>query len=139
MMFAKRATVGFFITAAGAGAIALAGGGHAAAAPQVCSGLPGQTTQQSHCWASSTPNGLSLAISDGGGVAQAGATNLAGPAAIAIGPNSSVKMNGIKPGLAIGIAGPNASVVVDGKSGPVCSGPGFAFAGDFQTLKGCWR
>lgn len=139
MINVQRVTLGFFIAAAGAGAIAFSGGGQAAAAPQVCSGLPGQSTEQSNCWAQSSPNGLSLAISDGGGIAQAAATGFAGPAAIAIGPNASVQMNGIKPGLAIGIAGPNASVVVDGKGAPVCTGPGFAFAGDFQTLKGCWR
>ncbi|MGW0037507.1 hypothetical protein GYA93_19505 [Gordonia desulfuricans] len=136
MITAKRATVGFFIAAAGAGAIVV-GAGHAAAAPQVCPGLPGQTTQQSHCSAQSSPNGLSLAVADGGGVARSAATGFAGPAAIAIGPGASVQMNGIKPGLAIGIAGPNASVVIDGKNAPVCTGPGFAFGGDFQTLKGC--
>ncbi|MFC9439913.1 protein kinase, partial [Nocardia sp. NPDC057030] len=40
------------------------------------------------------------------------------------------------PGLAIGIAGPGASVVVDGVTGPTCSG-GVGFAGDFQTFQGC--
>ncbi|WLP89932.1 DUF6764 family protein [Gordonia sp. NB41Y] len=136
MITAKRTTVGFFIAAAGAGAIVV-GAGQADAAPQVCSGLPGQTTQQSDCSAQSSPDGLSLAVADNGGVARSTATNLAGPAAIALGPGASVHMTGIRPGLAIGIAGPDASVVIDGKNAPVCTGPGFAFGGDFQTLKGC--
>lgn len=130
-------TVGFFAAAAGAGALLLGGGGEAAAAPQVCPGLPGQTTEMTDCSASSGPEGLSLAIADDGGVATATADDFAGPAAISIGPNSSVTMTGIKPGLAIGIAGPDASVTVDGEGTPVCTGPGFAFAGDFQTLQGC--
>ena len=63
------------------------------------------------------------------------ADNFAGPAAIALGPGATVTMDGIRPGLAIGIAGPGGEVVVDGKNGPTCKGP--AFAGDFQTFKGC--
>lgn len=133
-----RITVGFLAATAGAGALLLGGGGEAAAAPQICSGLPGQTTTLADCSASSSVDGLSLAVADGGGEATATARGLAGPAAISLGPDSSVTMTGIKPGLAIGIAGPGASVTVDGRRAPVCSGPGFSFAGDFQTLQGCW-
>ncbi len=83
----------------------------------------------------SGPTGLALAITDNGGKASSTADNFAGPAAIALGPGATVTMTGDRAGLAIGIAGPGGQVVVDGKNGPTCKGP--AFAGDFQTLKGC--
>lgn len=134
-----RLALGFAIATAGAGAIAFAAAPHAAAAPMVCPALPGQTASSESCSASASNTGLSLAITADGGHASSIATNYAGPAAIAIGPNASVTMTGVRPGLAIGIAGPGASVTVDGVHGPTCSGTGMAFAGDFQTLQGCWR
>lgn len=131
-----RATLGAFIATAGAAGISLAAAPAAQAAPQVCPALPGQTSTMSDCQALSGPTGLALAISNDGGKASSIADNYAGPAAIAWGAGSSVTMTGIKPGLAIGIAGPGATIVVDGKNGPTCKG-GMAFAGDFQTFRGC--
>lgn len=124
-------------TAAAAGAIGMTlSAPSAQAAPHVCPALPGQTSTMADCSASSGPTGLTLAIVDNGGVASATGDNYSGPAAIALGPGAEVTMTGVKPGLAIGIAGPGATVVVDGKNGPTCSG-GPAFAGDFQTFRGC--
>ncbi|UEA59844.1 hypothetical protein LK459_02855 [Gordonia otitidis] len=138
MRKAARIALGAMITTAGAGAIAFAAAPNAAAAPQVCPALPGQSSTMSSCTAESGATGLSLAVTDNGGTASSKADNYAGPAAIAVGPKASVTMTGIKPGLAIGIAGPGATVTVDGKNGPTCVG-GTSFAGDFQTLKGCWK
>ena len=136
----SRFAAGMLISgAAFACAAGIAGGGAASAAPQVCGALPGQSSTMAHCSATAKSDAISLAISDNGGVATADARGLSGPAAIALGPDSSVTATGWKPGLAIGIAGPGAQVVIDGKNGPVCTGKGFAFAGDFQTLKGCWQ
>ncbi|NMO01867.1 hypothetical protein HH308_11660 [Gordonia sp. TBRC 11910] len=134
-----RFTAGLIVAVAGAAGLALGGASEAAAAPQVCPGLPGQASSSTHCAVKSGPQGLSLAVVADGGQATVNANNFAGPAAIALGPNANVRMDGVRPGLAIAIAGPNATVVVDGKNGPVCSGPGMSFSGDFQTLKGCWR
>ncbi len=131
-----RAVGGFVIAAAGAVGVSLAASPAAEAAPQVCPALPGQTSTMPNCSASSGPTGLTLAITDNGGTATATGDNYAGPAAIAVGKGATVTMTGAKPGLAIAIAGPGATVTVDGKNGPTCSG-GPAFAGDFQTLKGC--
>ncbi|GAC68537.1 hypothetical protein [Gordonia soli] len=131
-----RMMVGATLSAAGAGAIAFAAAPAASAAPQVCPGLPGQSSSASTCSAKSGPTGLTLAITDNGGKATSTGDNFAGPAAIAMGPGATVTMSGIKPGLAIGIAGPGATVTVDGKNRPVCTG-GPAFAGDFQTWQGC--
>ncbi|MAU80663.1 hypothetical protein VX037_21535 [Gordonia sp. Z-3] len=124
-------------TTAAAGAIGLTlSAPSAQAAPQVCPALPGQTATMADCSASSGPTGLTLAIVDNGGTATVTGDNYSGPAAIAVGPGAEVSMTGVRPGLAIGIAGPGATVVVDGKNGPTCAG-GPAFAGDFQTLQGC--
>ncbi|MFW0796248.1 DUF6764 family protein [Gordonia sp. CPCC 205515] len=131
-----RATLGLVIATAGAAGISLAAAPAAQAAPQVCPALPGQMSKMSDCQAMSGPMGLALAISNDGGKASSTADNNAAPAAIAWGPGSSVTMTGIRPGLAIGIAGPGATVIVDGKNGPTCKG-GMAFAGDFQTMQGC--
>ncbi|MGV9824291.1 MULTISPECIES: DUF6764 family protein [unclassified Gordonia (in: high G+C Gram-positive bacteria)] len=133
-----RLTVGFVIAGAGAGAIAFAGAADASAAPSLCPALPGQSAVKADCSATSGPTGLSLAISDNGGKATSAADNYSGPAAIALGPNATVNATGIKPGLSIGIAGPGATVTIDGKNGPTCAG-GQSFAGDFQTLKGCYH
>ena len=133
-----RIALGALVATAGAGAIAFAAAPDAAAAPTICPALPGQSSTMPGCTADSGPTGLSLAVVDNGGTASSKADNYAGPAAIAMGPKASVTMTGIKPGLAIGIAGPGATVVVDGKNGPTCTG-GTSFAGDFQTLKGCWK
>ena len=131
-----RAVLGFAVAAAGAVGVSMAAAPAAQAAPQVCPALPGQSSSMSTCDASSGPMGLSLAITNDRGSATATADNYAGPAAIAVGKGASVTMTGGRPGLAIGIAGPGATVVVDGKNGPTCTG-GPAFAGDFQTWKGC--
>ncbi|GAC56365.1 hypothetical protein GOHSU_05_00040 [Gordonia hirsuta DSM 44140 = NBRC 16056] len=136
----KRFAIGLLIAGAGVvGAAGVAGTGHANAQIDVCGSLPGQSTMAGGCEAVAGDTGLALSIAEGGGTAWAQADNYSGPAAIAIGPNSSVKATGNNPGLAIGIAGPGASIVIDGKKGPTCSGEGFAFAGDFQTLQGCWQ
>lgn len=138
MRNAARIALGAMITTAGAGAIAFAAAPSASAAPNVCPALPGQSSSMPGCTAQSGPTGLSLAVTDNGGTASSKADDYAGPAAIAVGPKASVTMTGIKPGLAIGIAGPGATVTVDGKNAPTCTG-GTSFAGDFQTLKGCWK
>ncbi|MDN2502399.1 protein kinase, partial [Nocardia nova] len=49
---------------------------------------------------------------------------------------ATADLSGVRPGLAIGIAGPGATVTVSGVGTPVCSG-GPGFAGDFQTFQGC--
>ncbi|MFT3714408.1 MAG: hypothetical protein QM774_00245 [Gordonia sp. (in: high G+C Gram-positive bacteria)] len=131
--------VGLFIAGAGvAGAAGLTGAGDAHAAA-VCGALPGQSATMPSCSAESGATGLSLAITDQGGQAWSTANGFSGPAAIAIGKDAQVHATGVRPGLAIGIAGPGATVVIDGKHGPTCTGSGPAFAGDFQTLRGCWR
>lgn len=135
MKTVTRTALGFVVAAAGATAVSLAAAPSAGAAPALCPALPGQSSSQASCSAESGPSGLALAITDNGGVATSTADNFAGPAAIALGPGATVTMDGIRPGLAIGIAGPGGEVVVDGKNGPTCKGP--AFAGDFQTFKGC--
>lgn len=135
MKTVTRTALGFVVAAAGAAAVSLAAAPSAGAAPAVCPALPGQSSSQASCSAESGPSGLALAITDNGGVATSTADNFAGPAAIALGPGATVTMDGVRPGLAIGIAGPGGEVVVDGKNGPTCKGP--AFAGDFQTFKGC--
>ncbi|MEE4022294.1 DUF6764 family protein [Gordonia sp. PKS22-38] len=131
----KTAVLASITAAAGAVGMTLSAPS-AQAAPQICPALPGQTSTMADCSASSGPTGLTLAITDNGGTAAATGDNYSGPAAIAVGPDASVTMTGVRPGLAIGIAGPGATVVVDGRNGPTCSG-GLAFAGDFQTLQGC--
>ncbi|WP_439032221.1 hypothetical protein [Gordonia terrae] len=135
MKTVTRTALGFVVAAAGATAVSLAAAPSASAAPTICPALPGQSASADSCSAESGPTGLSLAITDNGGTATSSADNYAGPAAIALGPGATVNMNGIRPGLAIGIAGPGGEVVVDGKNGPTCKGP--AFAGDFQTFRGC--
>ncbi|MCR5978683.1 hypothetical protein GDN83_13255 [Gordonia jinghuaiqii] len=130
-----RTALGCVVAAAGAAAVSLAAAPSAGAAPSLCPALPGQASSQASCSAESGPTGLALAITDNGGKASSTADNYAGPAAIALGPGATVTMNGIRPGLAIGIAGPGGEVVVDGENGPTCKGP--SFAGDFQTFKGC--
>ncbi|WP_440712515.1 hypothetical protein [Gordonia sp. FQ] len=133
-----RFAIGLLLCGAGLSAAAgLAGTGAAQAAPDVCGALPGQSSTMTTCSAKAGPDAIGLAISDGGGIAWSQGDGLSGPAAIAIGPGASVQATGIRPGLSIGIAGPGAHVVIDGRKGPVCSGKGFAFAGDFQTLRGC--
>ncbi|ETA08632.1 MULTISPECIES: DUF6764 family protein [Gordonia] len=136
MKTVARTALGFVVAAAGATAVSLAAAPSAGAAPSVCPALPGQSSSTTSCSAESGPNGLALAITDNGGKASSTANNFAGPAAIALGPGATVTMTGERGGLAIGIAGPGAEVVVDGKNGPTCKG-GPAFAGDFQTFKGC--
>ncbi|PBC40009.1 protein kinase [Rhodococcus sp. ACS1] len=101
-------------------------GGSAAAAY----GIDGTAT------ATAGPQALALAIANGGGTATSTARGLSGPAAIALGPGATVNAQGVRPGLSIGIAGAGAQVTIDGTAGPTCTrGP--AFAGDFQTLRGC--
>ncbi|MGC5255022.1 hypothetical protein ACPXCG_01610 [Gordonia sp. DT218] len=136
MRSATRTALGIIIAGAGAAGISLAAAPAAHAVPEVCPGLPGQSSTMPNCQVDSGPTGLTLAITDGGGKAAVTGDNYAGPAAIAIGKGATVTMTGVRPGLAIGIAGPGATVVVDGKNGPTCTG-GAAFAGDFQTWKGC--
>ncbi|GAB2664705.1 hypothetical protein GCM10027169_28760 [Gordonia jinhuaensis] len=129
------------LVAAGAAAVAIGAAPTASAAPseglQLCPALPGQMVTKATCEAKSGPTGLALAVTSGGGKATSMADNYSGPAAIALGNGAVVTMNGVKPGLAIGIAGADSTVTVDGKKGPVCTGK-FAFSGDFQTLKGCY-
>ena len=130
-----RTALVFAVAAAGATAVSLAASPSASAAPSLCPALPGQSSSTTSCSAESGPTGLALAITDNGGKATSTADNYAGPAAIALGPGATVTMTGDRAGLAIGIAGAGGEVVVDGKNGPTCKGP--AFAGDFQTFKGC--
>lgn len=137
MQNSKRVAAGLIVAGAGM-AIAVGTAGQSSAAPNVCGALPGQAAATGDCWAKAGPTGLSLSIAADSGAAWSSADGYSGPAAIAIGDGASVKATGIKPGLAIGIAGPGAQVVIDGKNGPVCTG-GPSFAGDFQTLKGCWK
>lgn len=142
MKQSSRIAAGLIIAGAGmAGVLGVSGvgTGEAAAAPSVCGALPGDSAVAKDCSAVAGRDAISLAIADNGGKATAEGNNLSGPAAIAIGPGATVEAIGVRPGLAIAIAGPGAHVVLDGKNGPVCSGNGMAFAGDFQTLKGCWQ
>ncbi len=111
---------------AGASCSATSVGGAAAAA----FGLGGEAD------ADAGPTSLSLAIAQNGGSATSRSTFLSGPAAIALGPGATVTTTGVRPGLAIGIAGAGADVELTGTTGPTCRG-GLAFAGDFQTLQGC--
>ncbi|WP_041450816.1 DUF6764 family protein [Hoyosella subflava] len=143
-----------------AGSVSLLGATTAAAAPVECPAVPGTgpaaTSATSSCSATADDSsaaaafgfdgnaaaagemfGLSLAIAADGGTATSAATNFSGPAAIAIGDGATVETWGLNPGLSIGIAGPGATVMVSGTSAPQCMG-GPAFAGDFQTGKGCF-
>ncbi|MGJ0118955.1 DUF6764 family protein [Williamsia sp. MIQD14] len=150
----RFSALGAFTLLAGAG-IAL-GAAPAAAAPLACPALPGQTATTPDCTATSTGtgtsaaigdtpgaasanggrNGLSLGIGLGGGKATSQAQNLNAAAAIASGRGAVADLTGIKPGLSIGIAGPGATVTVNGRTGATCTG-GIGFAGDFQTFSGC--
>jgi hypothetical protein len=126
--------------AAGAGAAALTfvAAPAATAAPEICPSLPGQTSVGANCLSSSGPTGLTLAITADGGIAVSTGDNFSGPAAIALGPGAVVSMEGVNPGLSIGIAGPGATVVVDGQNRVQCTN-GISFAGDFQTWSGCFN
>ena len=152
---ARRAAgiAAFTLLAAGGTAFAAA---PASAAPDVCQATPGQSAGRADCQATSSAtgtsaaigdttgaasadagrNGLSLGIGLDGGTATSSATNYSAPAAIAVGPRSTATLTGIKPGLAIGIAGRGATVTLNGKDPATCSG-GPSFAGDFQTFSGC--
>lgn len=134
-----RTTTGVLAAVAGSAALAFAAAPGASAAPvSVCPALPGQSSTAEDCTADSGPTGLTLAITLDGGKAYVTGDNFAGPAAIAIGTGAEVNMEGVSPGLAIGIAGPGGQVTVDGVNRVTCTdGPGFA--GDFQTLTGCFN
>ena len=134
-----RTTTGVLAAVAGSAALAFAAAPGASAAPvSVCPALPGQSSSAADCTAASGPTGLSLAITLDGGMAAVAGNNFSGPAAVAIGNGAQVNMDGVRPGLSIGIAGPGGQVTVDGVNRVTCTdGPGFA--GDFQTLTGCFN
>ncbi len=79
---------------------------------------------------------IALGVSASGGHAVANAQNYSGPAAIAIGPDAHAEAWGVKPGLAMALAGPNSTVRVSGSDIAQCEGQ-WGFAGDFQTPTGC--
>ncbi|PZU01750.1 MAG: hypothetical protein DI630_10965 [Gordonia sp. (in: high G+C Gram-positive bacteria)] len=136
--FTRKSVVAAAAAGAGAAALTIAAAPTATAAPEICPSLPGQTSAGANCYSSSGPTGLTLAITADGGVAVSTGNNFSGPAAIALGPGAVVEMQGVNPGLSIGIAGPGATVVVDGQNRVQCT-DGISFAGDFQTWSGCFN
>ena len=136
--FTRKSVVAAAAAGAGAAALTFAAAPTATAAPEICPSLPGQTSAGANCYSTSGPTGLTLAITADGGVAVSTGNNFSGPAAIALGPGAVVEMQGVNPGLAIGIAGPGATVVVDGQNRVQCT-DGISFAGDFQTWSGCFN
>ena len=136
--FTRKSVVAAAAAGAGAAALTFAAAPTATAAPEICPSLPGQTSAGANCYSSSGPTGLTLAITADGGVALSTGNNFSGPAAIALGPGAVVEMQGVNPGLSIGIAGPGATVVVDGQNRVQCT-DGISFAGDFQTWSGCFN
>ena len=134
-----RTTTGVLAAVAGSAALAFAAAPAASAAPvSICPSLPGQTSTAADCSADSGPTGLTLAITLNDGSATVTGDNFSGPAAIAIGEGATVNMDGIRPGLSIGIAGPGAAVTVNGENRVRCE-DGLSFAGDFQTFTGCFN
>ncbi|RAV31919.1 hypothetical protein [Corynebacterium heidelbergense] len=136
--------------AAAAATIALTGGMASAATPtpqQVASGnfsvqgvdvaaaLPGWDINNAQSQAAAR-DAIALAVSAQGGKVDVNAGSFSGPAGIAIGDGAVVNAQGVKPGLAIGIAGPGTTVNISGTAPVKCEGNA-AFAGDFQTLTGC--
>ncbi|AZA10905.1 hypothetical protein [Corynebacterium gerontici] len=101
----------------------------------VAGALPNWDIQNGHATAKAE-DAIALGVSALGGKATAHASNLSGPAAIAVGEGAHVEAHGVNPGLAIGIAGPDTMVKIDGTTPVVCEGQA-GFAGDFQTLTGC--
>ena len=136
----RRASIAFAV-AAGAAAIG-AGTASAAALPQPTIGnvqfagaLPDQAAVNGQA-AANAANAIALGVSVDGGNAVANATNFSGPAAIAVGEHSNAEAWGVKPGLALAVAGPHSTVKVSGTEPAVCEGE-WGLAGDFQTLTGC--
>ncbi|AZA09784.1 hypothetical protein [Corynebacterium pseudopelargi] len=101
----------------------------------VAGALPDWHIENGHAGAKAE-DAIALSVAALGGKANAHASNLSGPAAIAVGEGAHVEAHGVNPGLAIGIAGPNTMVHIDGTTPVVCEGQA-GFAGDFQTLTGC--
>ncbi len=101
----------------------------------IAGALPQQIAANGEASAQAT-NAIALAVTANGGTAVADAKNFSGPAAIAVGDNAHSEAWGVKPGLAIAIAGPNSTVRVTGDTPTECEGT-WGFAGDFQTLTGC--
>lgn len=97
--------------------------------------LPQQSAQngkaQAQAW-----DAIALGVSAQGGTAVANAKNFSAPAAVSIGQNSWAEAWGVKPGLALAVAGPNSTVRVTGDTPAECEGE-WGLAGDFQTLTGC--
>lgn len=148
MSFTKTVRLATVSLAVAAGAAAL-GMGTASAAPapstlpqpsiggvQFAGALPDQIAANGQAAATAAANAIALGVSVDGGQAVANATNFSGPAAIAVGPNSSAEAWGVNPGLALAVAGPNSTVKVSGTEPTTCSGE-WGLAGDFQTLTGC--
>jgi hypothetical protein len=138
----RASVIALTTAAAGTAALAFATAPVATAAPapgvSICPGLPGQSAITDQCAVLSGPTGLTLAITADGGSATVAGDNFSGPAAIAIGEGAVVTMIGQNPGLSIGIAGPGATVFVDGQNRVQCT-DGISFAGDFQTWSGCFN
>ncbi|WP_151549656.1 MULTISPECIES: hypothetical protein [Corynebacterium] len=101
----------------------------------VAGALPQWDVENGHAHAKAD-DAIALGISVLNGSATAHASNFSGPAAIAVGEGAVVEAHGVQPGLAIGIAGPDTMVTIDGTTPVVCDGQA-GFAGDFQTLTGC--
>lgn len=103
---------------------------------QIAGALPQWDLRNGDAHARAAGDAIALAVAAQGGQVHASAENFSGPAGIAVGEGAQVHAHGVKPGLAIGIAGPNTTVTIPGNAPVTCEGTA-AFAGDFQSLTGC--